>query len=86
MIQAIRMLTHFGQAAQDPNANAETFSEGRLRESVRQRAGLPTAQLMNDVFAEIQEFADGRDFVDDVCLVGLEIAHLDATPVAAGRS
>ncbi len=68
------------------NANDETFSEGRLRESVRQRAGLPTAQLMDDVFAEIQEFADGRPFVDDVCLVGMEIARLDATAVAAGRA
>jgi serine phosphatase RsbU (regulator of sigma subunit) len=59
------------------NAQDETFSEGRLRESVRQRAGLPPAQLLNDVFADVQRFAEGRDFVDDVCLVGMEIAHLD---------
>jgi hypothetical protein len=32
---------------------------------------------LNDVFADVQRFAEGRDFVDDVCLVGMEIAHLD---------
>ena len=59
------------------NASDEAFSERRLRESVRQRAGMPPAQLVNDVFTEIERFAKGRDFTDDVCLVGMEIAHLD---------
>ncbi len=59
------------------NASDEAFSELRLRESVRQRAGMPPAQLVNDVFTEIEHFAKGRDFTDDVCLVGMEIAHLD---------
>ena len=59
------------------NASDEAFSERRLRESVRQRAGMPPAQLVNDVFNEIERFAKGRDFTDDVCLVGMEIAHLD---------
>ena len=59
------------------NASDEAFSERRLRESVRQRAGMPPAQLVNDVFTEIERFAKGREFTDDVCLVGMEIAHLD---------
>ncbi len=59
------------------NASDEAFSERRLRESVRQRAGMPPAQLVNDVFTEIEHFARGRDFTDDVCLVGMEIAHLE---------
>lgn len=58
------------------NANEEAFGESRLRESIRQRAGLPPARLMNDVFTEIEQFAKGHDFSDDVCLVGMEIAHL----------
>ena len=61
------------------NASDEAFSERRLRESVRQRAGTPPAQLVNDVFSEIEHFAKGRDFTDDVCLIGMEIAHLDAS-------
>ena len=59
------------------NASDEAFSESRLRETVRQRAGTPPAQLVNDVFTEIELFAKGRDFTDDVCLVGMEIARLD---------
>ena len=63
------------------NANAEAFGERRLRESIRQRPGLQPAQLVDDVFAEIEHFAEGHVFSDDVCLVGMEIAHLE--PVAA---
>ena len=61
------------------NVSDEAFSERRLRESVRQRAGMPPAQLVNDVFTEIERFAKGRDFTDDVCLIGMEIAHLNAS-------
>ncbi len=60
------------------NANAEAFSESRLRESVRQRAGQPRAQLVQDIFNEIEDFAEGHAFTDDVCLVGMEIAHLES--------
>jgi sigma-B regulation protein RsbU (phosphoserine phosphatase) len=61
------------------NSHDEAFGEGRLRESVRQRAGLPPARLMHDLFSEIEGFAKGRDFTDDVCLVGMEIAHLNGS-------
>ena len=60
------------------NAGGESFGETRLREAIRQRAGLPPPRLLHDVFSEIGEFAKGRDFTDDVCLVGMEIAHLNA--------
>jgi sigma-B regulation protein RsbU (phosphoserine phosphatase) len=59
------------------NANDEAFGEIRLREAICQRAGLPPSRLMHDVFTEIEQFAKGRDFSDDVCLVALEIAHLN---------
>lgn len=58
------------------NAKAEAFSIDRLRESIRSRASLPLAQLMQDVFSEIEHFAQGQEFSDDVCLIGMEIAHL----------
>ncbi len=60
------------------NARDESFGESRLRESFRRRAGMPPVQLMHDVFAEIQRFAKGRGFSDDVCLIGMEIAHLES--------
>ena len=61
------------------NASDEAFSERRLRESIRQRAGMPPAQLVQDVFTEIERFADGHAFSDDVCLIGLEIVHLESS-------
>ena len=60
------------------NADGEAFGEVRLRESIRSRAGRPSNQLMNDVFTEIESFAEGHVFPDDVCLVGMEIARVAA--------
>ena len=61
------------------NVHAEAFGETRLRESIRQRAGVPPAQLVQDVFTEVERFAEGQVFADDVCLVGMEIAHLNSS-------
>ena len=60
------------------NKDAQAFSESRLREAIRRRMGLPLAKLMQDVFAEVEQFAQGQPVDDDVCLVGMEILHLDA--------
>jgi len=32
---------------------------------------------MNDAFSEIEQFAEGQAFSDDVCLVGIEIVQLE---------
>jgi sigma-B regulation protein RsbU (phosphoserine phosphatase) len=63
------------------NALSECFGEYRLRNAFEQRAGLPPAQLVHEVLAEIEQFAAGHVFLDDVCLVSMEIARLQ-TPVA----
>ena len=59
------------------NPCADIFSMDRLRTAIQQRSGLPLAKLMQDVFSEIETFAQGEVFPDDVCLVGMEIARLD---------
>ena len=61
------------------NASDESYGEPRLRESIRQHAGVPTVRLVQDVFTEIERFAEGQAFSDDVCLVGMEIARVDAS-------
>ena len=61
------------------NANGESFSESRLREAIRRRAGIEPAQLVEAVFSDIEAFAEGQAFTDDVCLIGVEIAHLNKT-------
>ena len=58
------------------NAVAESFGEERLRSAFEQRAGQPPAQLVDSVLAEIERFAAGHVFPDDVCLVSMEIARL----------
>jgi phosphoserine phosphatase RsbU/P len=61
------------------NADAEPFGVDRLHESVRRRAGMPPAALVQDVFTEVESFAVDHVFHDDVCLVGMEIARLKAS-------
>jgi sigma-B regulation protein RsbU (phosphoserine phosphatase) len=62
------------------NPCADAFSVDSLREAIQQRAGLPLAKLMQDIFSEIETFAEGEAFPDDVCLVGMEIARLEIHP------
>jgi sigma-B regulation protein RsbU (phosphoserine phosphatase) len=58
------------------NSLNETYGEIRLRDAFAQRAGQPPAQLVSSVIEEIELFAAGHVFIDDVCLVSMEIAHL----------
>jgi serine phosphatase RsbU (regulator of sigma subunit) len=60
------------------NEQSQAFSEVRLRESIRKRVGLPMVKLVQDVSTEIEHFAQGREFSDDVCLIGMEITRLQA--------
>jgi sigma-B regulation protein RsbU (phosphoserine phosphatase) len=54
------------------------YTHEMLVNAVRRRSNLPAAQLFDELLAEIKEFAMGQDFMDDVCLVGMEVAP--ATP------
>ena len=65
------------------NPQNQSFTETRLRESVRQRAALPLEQLIKDLSREIVRFADGRAFADDICLVGMEVARLRVSAAGA---
>ena len=61
------------------NTLNESYGEGRLRDAFEHRAGQPPAQLVDSVIAEIELFAAGHVFPDDVCLVSMEIAHLQGS-------
>lgn len=52
----------------------EEYGQERLLAAVRRKASLPPAQLFNELLAETQEFSVGKEFDDDVCLVGVELA------------
>lgn len=55
------------------NPGAQQYSEHRLVETVRQRIQLPNHDLFTELLEDVHRFADGRDFPDDVCLVGMEV-------------
>lgn len=65
------------------NKQSEAFSEKRLREAIQRRVDQPLTKLVREVSHEIENFAKGREFTDDVCLVGMEIAWLHASIAGA---
>jgi sigma-B regulation protein RsbU (phosphoserine phosphatase) len=61
----------------------EPFGEARLLEAVRRRLALPAGKLFDEVLAEVQQYAQGKGFADDVCLLGMEVRSLGA-PASRG--
>jgi len=51
------------------------FSQDQLMEAVRRHAHLHCDELFNELLKEIPEFAQGHEFTDDVCLVGMEASE-----------
>lgn len=68
------------------NPRADAFGVDGLHKAIQQHAGLPLAKLMQDVFSQVESFAKGEVFPDDVCLVGMEIVRLDVRPTKASAA
>ncbi len=58
------------------SADAQYYDQSRLLSSVRQRVGLRADELCRQLLDDVQHFAASRSFVDDVCLIAMEIDHL----------
>lgn len=58
------------------DANQEQYSQERLLAAVRQRANLPSKELLSELLREIEQFGMQKEFVDDVCLIGAEVKRL----------
>ena len=56
------------------NAQDEIYDYARLLQAVECRRQLPMKELCRGVVEEVQGFAANREFSDDVCLVGMELA------------
>jgi sigma-B regulation protein RsbU (phosphoserine phosphatase) len=54
--------------------NQELFTQEMLVAGVQKRAQMPPAQMFDELIEEIRAFAEGHEFLDDVCLVGVEWA------------
>jgi sigma-B regulation protein RsbU (phosphoserine phosphatase) len=57
-------------------ANGEIYTHEMLVEAVNRRSKMPASELFDTLLAEIKAYAQGADFVDDVCLVGMEVAEV----------
>lgn len=61
-------------------ANNQSFNAERLLAAVRARAKQPTNELFTGLLGEIKKFSASAEFEDDVCVVGVEVKRLGATP------
>jgi len=58
-----------------PNGEDEDYGPERLLAAARQRLNLPLSELMDGLIADVRAFAGGKEFTDDVCLLGMEVAR-----------
>ena len=63
--------------------SGEFFDQARLRQIVEQRLRQPAEQLFEEVLAEVQRFCPQIGFVDDVCLVGIEVQQVGVSRAEA---
>jgi phosphoserine phosphatase RsbU/P len=54
----------------------DEYGQERLLAAVRKRINLPTGRLFDELLADVQNYAGNRGFVDDVCMVGVEVARV----------
>ena len=55
-------------------ADQVLYSHEMLVAAVQKRIHLPAEELFDELLKEIKVFALDQEFVDDVCLVGMEVA------------
>jgi sigma-B regulation protein RsbU (phosphoserine phosphatase) len=60
------------------NPRDEEYGQERLLEAVRRRLQLPSSQLLDELTTDIHRFAGNREFLDDVCIVGVEATRVGA--------
>jgi phosphoserine phosphatase RsbU/P len=59
--------------------NSQFFDQAGLLKCVRKRIDLRGEELCKQLVEEVQQFADGEEFADDVCLIALEFDHYATT-------
>ena len=65
------------------NADAELFSEDRLRETVAQHTELPPDPLVAAVVHDVELFTGRTTFPDDICVVAVQVARLTTSASSA---
>ena len=60
-------------------AEGDEYGQERLLAAVTKRIQLPTGQLFDELLADVQKYAGNRGFIDDVCIVGVEVSRVGLT-------
>lgn len=58
------------------NPRGELYDQSLLLKAVQQKAHLPVEQIFDQTLEEVRRFSVSHGFVDDVCLVGVEICRV----------
>jgi sigma-B regulation protein RsbU (phosphoserine phosphatase) len=58
------------------NSAQEEYGQVRLLAAMRDRSRLPTDLLLDELLLDVQHFSGATEFVDDVCLVSVEVQRL----------
>ncbi len=66
------------------NTDNEMFGKKRLRQTIRQNADKPAADIMNAVTAALDDFCAGRPLEDDVTLVVVKFQEAPAAHASGG--
>ena len=59
--------------------NSQFFDQAGLLKCVRKRIDLSGEELCKQLVEEVQQFAGGEEFADDVCLIAVELDHFATT-------
>jgi sigma-B regulation protein RsbU (phosphoserine phosphatase) len=54
------------------NSKGDLYTPQMLLAAAQQRLPLPAPQLLDDLLEEVRRFAEGSQFTDDVCVVGMD--------------
>jgi len=54
-------------------AERQLYSQSKLLESVQRRLQLPAPKLFDELIEEVRAFSNGHGFLDDLCLVGIDV-------------
>ena len=66
-------------------AEGDEYGQARLLTAVRQRINLPMDQLFDELLADVRKYAVSRGFMDDVCIVGMEVSRVGLTEERRAR-
>lgn len=65
--------------------NGEFYEQERLYKAVKNRMELPPSELLTELIQEVQTFSSSREFIDDICLVSVEVAKTGSSETSEVR-